>query len=844
MSVSRLTHITPIGVEQMGALADSLSDPDVLRLENLDTDLRPPTEALQFSQQAVMEDDANSYLPFLGLEVTRKAATHLVAQQSGQSYDWKTESLISAGGLSGILNVLLATLEEGDEVLMTDPTYVGLINRVRLAGGVPRYVSLLETEDGWRLDTDQLQLLDKSSIKLALIMSPSMPTGAVLNEQEWQAITDFCLEADAWLLYDAAMERILFDGRKVIHPASFPGMREKVITVGAASKEYRMIGWRVGWIVGPAEIIADVASVSISNVVCQTGIAMGAVAKAIHAEDDGIRTSSNMWQERRDVMMEELSAYKLINPHGGWSLLWDVSPLGLTGSEASKILLEKGNIAATPMIHWGTERTKHFIRLVYSNEPVERLKGIGARVKEAFSVLVCLLAFGVGFVPMSHSQTHRPNIVLINIDDMGWRDVGFMGSEYYETPHLDALAKEGMVFSQGYASAANCAPSRASLMTGKWTPRHGIYTVASSERGQASERKLIPIKNTITLTYDHKTIAEILAGFGYVTCHAGKWHLSEDPLMRGFDVNIGGNHAGNPGSYTFPYRNVPLGSSNDEYLTDLIMSKVIDFVEAAESPFFLYYSPYAVHTPIQGIDSLRSNYEGKAAWEGQSHIDYATMVENLDRNIGLLIATLKEKELMDNTFLIFTSDNGGVYGITEQRPLRAGKGSYYEGGIRVPFFFVWADHIDPNTQNETPITNLDIFPTILEVAKIGDWRYIHDGDNLLPLLTGKGSLPTRPLYWHFPIYLQAYDVNYNQSRDPLFRTRPGSVIRYGPWKLHHYFEDDGIELYDLSKDIGEHTNVADAHPDKVKELYSRLDRWRTRTGAPIPIKQNPQYRGN
>jgi len=228
-------HITKIGVEQMGDLADSLKDADVLRLENLDTDLRPPQSAIEFTKKAVDDDDANSYLPFLGLDVMRRAAANLVGQQAGQPYDWKTDCVISAGGLSGILNVLLATIEPGDEVLMTDPIYVGLINRVRLAGGVPRFVPLIASAQGWRLDTDALAAIDPRPVKAALLMSPSMPTGAVFNHEEWQALTAFCRRADCWLLNDAAMERILYDGRSVIHPASFPGMRDKVITVGAAS---------------------------------------------------------------------------------------------------------------------------------------------------------------------------------------------------------------------------------------------------------------------------------------------------------------------------------------------------------------------------------------------------------------------------------------------------------------------------------------------------------------------------------------------------------------------------------------------------------------------------------
>ena len=383
MPVSRLKHITKIGVEQMGDLADSLADPDVLRLENLDTNIPPPAEALDFTQNAIRDDDANSYLPFLGANVLRQAAATLVGAQAGREYDWKTETVISAGGLSGVFNVLLAILEPGDEVLVTDPTYVGLINRIRLAGGVPRFVPLLPTPDGWRLDLDALAAIDPAPVSAALLMSPSMPSGAVFDASEWRALNAFCLRADCWLVNDSAMERLLFDDRPVIHPARLDGMSDRTITVGSASKEYRMIGWRVGWVVGPAEILADVARVSISNVVCQTGIAMGAVAVAINSTTDGICDAALELQRRRDLLLDELSSYAVITPHGGWSMLIDVSSLGLDAAEASRRLLDRGKIAATAMDNWGGERCTKLLRVVFSNESLDRLAGVRARFDHA-----------------------------------------------------------------------------------------------------------------------------------------------------------------------------------------------------------------------------------------------------------------------------------------------------------------------------------------------------------------------------------------------------------------------------------------------------------------------------
>jgi len=386
MSVSRLEHITKIGVEVMGDLADKLSDPEVLRLENLDTDLRPPQSAVDFTKRAVDDDEANSYLPFFGLNPLRKSATALVERQSGQTYNWETECVIGAGGMSGILNVLLATLEPGDEVLLTDPIYVGLINRVRLAGGVPKFVPLIPSPEGWRLDMEALEKIAPEPVKVALLMSPAMPTGCVFTKNEWGALTNFCKLANCWLIDDTAMERILYNDQPAIHPASFSGMRDKVITCGAVTKEYRMIGWRVGWAVGPAEIMADVMRVSISNVVCQTGIAMGAAAAAIKDPNDGIETSVEEWKRRRDVAVEELKDFDVIPPDGGWSFLVDVSPLDMDAPTASKRLLDKGKIAATPMDNWGSKNSTRYVRIVFSNEPVERLKGLGKRFKDSLFV--------------------------------------------------------------------------------------------------------------------------------------------------------------------------------------------------------------------------------------------------------------------------------------------------------------------------------------------------------------------------------------------------------------------------------------------------------------------------
>ncbi len=383
MPVSRLMGVPGIGVDRMGDEANTAGDPSILRLENLDTDLRPPQAALDATRRAIDDDDANSYLPFFGADILRKAVAAHVGRLAGRSYDWRTSCLITAGGLNGILNCLLGLLEPGDPVALADPIYVGLLNRVRIAGGVPVLAPYVPERSGWRLDLQGLKALYSAKPRVVLMMSPSMPTGAVLTRGEWEAIADLCRDTGAWLLYDAAMERILYDGAPYLHPASLPGMAELTITVGAASKEYRMIGWRVGWIVGPPEIIGDIGHVSIANVVTPVGIAQAAAAAALASPEADLHMAVAEWQRRRDLIISELEGLRLIRPAGGWSLLIDVAALGYDSPTASRRLMDIGKIAATPMVNWGSERSDRYVRFVFSNEPCERLRGLGARVRRA-----------------------------------------------------------------------------------------------------------------------------------------------------------------------------------------------------------------------------------------------------------------------------------------------------------------------------------------------------------------------------------------------------------------------------------------------------------------------------
>jgi N-succinyldiaminopimelate aminotransferase len=384
LRVSRLAEIPGIGVDRMGNAADAAHDPEMLRLENLDTDIPPPAIAVETTQRAIGLDENNSYLPFLGQDNLRKAVTKRVSDVSHVEYDWRSECIITAGGMSGILNCLLALLEPGDEVIVTDPTYAGIINRIRLAAGVPIFVPLIPSPTGWRLDIDALQRAVSPRTCMILI-SPGMPTGHILTQTEWEAVARVATSADVWLVYDAAMERILYDGRAVIHPASLPHMKERTVTVGAATKELRMIGWRVGWVVGPQEIMKDIGLVSISNVVCQTGISMAGVAAGLTASDDGLKKALEIWEERRNTLLHELDGLPVIPPHGGWSLLLDAEALGMTSQEVTEKLFKQAKIATTPMVGWG-DRAAKYVRFVFSNETKERLTGLGKKVKKALGL--------------------------------------------------------------------------------------------------------------------------------------------------------------------------------------------------------------------------------------------------------------------------------------------------------------------------------------------------------------------------------------------------------------------------------------------------------------------------
>ena len=379
---ARLRHIAGIGVDRVGAIADAAGR-DLLRLENLDVDIPPDPEAVERTRRAAAVDADNSYLPCVGQDRLRDVAARHVSRLSGVPYDGSRNCVIAAGGLSGILNVLLATVDVGDEVIVTDPTYAGLINRVHLAGGVPRFVPFVFNPGApWSLDHSALAGAITPKTRAMLLMSPSMPTGGCLSAEDWALAAELCVRHDLLMIVDAAMERLLFDGSGVIHPAGLPGMAERTITVGSASKELRLIGWRVGWAVAPEVYMPTLIAVSLANVVVPVGIAQDAAAAALERSAETLPAYVGELERRRDVILEELAGLPVGVPAGGWSLLLRTTDFGIDGAAMSARLLDQG-VAATPMAGWGEVHGGQYIRFVFSNEPVDRLRGLGRKVRDA-----------------------------------------------------------------------------------------------------------------------------------------------------------------------------------------------------------------------------------------------------------------------------------------------------------------------------------------------------------------------------------------------------------------------------------------------------------------------------
>ena len=435
--------------------------------------------------------------------------------------------------------------------------------------------------------------------------------------------------------------------------------------------------------------------------------------------------------------------------------------------------------------------------------------------------------------------TKRPNIVFILADDLGYTDVACFGSKYYETPNIDRLAAQGKRFTSGYSCGPNCQPTRAALVSGQYSPRTGVYTVGSIDRFNWQSRPLRPVDNVVKLAPEKITVAETLQKAGYATGIFGKWHLGEDPehhpLRQGFDEAIVsmGQH--------FDFETVPkVEYPTGTYLADFLTDKGVDFIRRhKDGPFFLYLTHFAVHSPHEAKQDLIEKFKPKSPAGGHRDPTYAAMIASVDESVGRVLAVLDELNLAQDTLVIFSSDNGGVGGyeregiqggsITDNSPLKGGKGMLYEGGIRVPYIFRWAGQIMPGQVSEVPINSVDLYPTLIEIAgatpAVG---YPLDGTSYLSVLTGDGKAERsrNPLFWHFPGYLGAGGGTW--------RTTPGSAIRSGDWKLIEYFEDGHFELYNLSDDIGEKNNLAAANPAKTQELHAQLVAWRKQINAPLP----------
>lgn len=451
-----------------------------------------------------------------------------------------------------------------------------------------------------------------------------------------------------------------------------------------------------------------------------------------------------------------------------------------------------------------------------------------------------------GPLASGENEKPKPNILFIFLDDFGWRDTSYMGSDFYETPNIDRLASEGMVFTNAYSAAANCAPARASLLSGQYSPRHQIFNVGTNPRGKAAHRRLEHIPGVDILDTSIKTWAHQIHSAGYRTATMGKWHLSHDPLPYGFDVNIGGTKSGGPPrGYYPPFPNAPGLESirGEKYVTDILSDKAVEFIQENKGrPWMLYLTHFAVHTPLDARRDLIAKYTDKTPGALHDHIPMATMIEAVDQGVGKIQKTLEELQLDKNTVILFFSDNGGYGPATDMAPLKGYKGTYYEGGIRVPFFVKWPGVVAPGSRSDEPIIGVDLYPTLCEISgAVLPQDQIQDGLSLVPIFSGKiRSFGERPLFWHFPAYLQSYQAT-SEQRDPLFRSRPCSIVRIGNYKLHHYFEDNGLELYNLTDDIGETRNLLFEMPEKAAELYAILDDWRQQTSAPIPTAPNPDF---
>lgn len=457
---------------------------------------------------------------------------------------------------------------------------------------------------------------------------------------------------------------------------------------------------------------------------------------------------------------------------------------------------------------------------------------------------VVLLMVDLSPLSSAPAATRPPNVVFILADDLGWTDLRCFGSDLYETPHIDRLARDGMKFTQAYSACTVCSPSRAAILTGKYPARLHITDWIP---GLPPENpKLLVPDWTKFLPLTETTIARALKPAGYASASIGKWHLGGEeyyPAKHGFDLNVAGTHAPAPSSYFAPYKIATLlEGAAGEYLTDRMGEEAVRFIAGnRDKPFFLYFAQFAVHTPVQGKPEVAAKYRANIRpGQAQSNAVYAAMIESLDDSVGRIRRALEELKLSDRTIIIFNSDNGGRVPTTSNRPLRVGKGSCYEGGTRVPLIVLWPGVTPPGSVCNTPVIGVDYHPTILEMCGLGvpasaggaprEETPKLDGLSLVPLLRQTGALKRDALFWHYPHY-QHYQLG---------GTTPYGAIREGDFKLIEFFDDMRVELYNLREDLGEQHNLAAQMPAKAEQLRARLRAWRKEVGARMPTR-NPNY---
>ncbi len=479
-------------------------------------------------------------------------------------------------------------------------------------------------------------------------------------------------------------------------------------------------------------------------------------------------------------------------------------------------------------------------------------------MKSIFSLLAFTVVFAIQ-CPTVRTAEQQPNIVLIVADDLGWSDTAVYGSEFYKTPAVDALAAEGMRFTNAYSSSPLCSPTRAALLTGLYPGRIGLTTPnchipdvileASLPKQAGPESKTVTPIPVSRLSNEYVTIAERLKEAGYATAFMGKWHLGSDPYVpenQGFDVVVGGRENPGPpppGFFFAPWNLDTLPQSPEgTHIDDVLGDAAVDFIEKnKDQPFFLDLWFYDVHAPFMAKQDLRDEFVELADQSAPQHSPtMAAMISTMDANIARVMAKLKELGLTENTLVIFTSDNGGnmydeVDGTTptNNAPLRNGKGNSYEGGVRVPFIAVWPGRIEPGSVDDTITSSIDVFPTLLQVAGLErDPAHPLDGESILPVLDG-GDIPARPYFDYFPHNVVATE------------NVAGTSVRDGDWKLFRYFNDgpeqeDRFELYNLADDIGETKNLASSEPERVKRMDAMIDEHHADIGALVPFA-NPNY---